>query len=281
METRESLLQNLYEAKNIIQQAEEVTQRYNDTKGKLLNRQVFVDVEKRTGTKVKNTIGKVIATILFGFFGFLTLIVLFASLSAPYKEVRFSAIVWVVIYIIALLLYIRHLGNRDKWYKQINRSGQMATDAENQRRAQINAQIEKEAELINAEMQEIRRVADERLTWYPRNYCYSEAVMFFISAIQNFRADSLKEAVNLYVEELQHRQVLDNQKQILNKQEENIRQQKVNNVLSAMNLFTNLSIKSAVKDNTAAVNSNTNAVYNNTAAVNAAKDAIKKLKNYR
>lgn len=154
---------------------------------------------------------------------------------------------------------------RKEKYAVMNRQGQMTVDAENQRRAQFNVQIEKEAERINDEMQEIQRVADEKLLWYPRNYCYSDAVIFFIRAIQDFRADSLKEAINLYVEELRHRQVLENQRNMISKQEEAVRQQKFNNVLSAMNLFATLNVRNAVDNNTDVINNNTAAInaYNN------------------
>lgn len=265
METREELLQNLYEAQGIIQQAEEITQRYNDTKSRLLNRQVFVQVENRTGTKVKNTAVDIIAIIGLGIWGFFTLILIMGSLIAEEPMMRMGVTVWTAIYVGAILLFVYMRIKRKEKYAVMNRQGQMTVDAENQRRAQFNVQIEKEAERINDEMQEIQRVADEKLLWYPRNYCYSDAVIFFIRAIQDFRADSLKEAINLYVEELRHRQVLENQRNMISKQEEAVRQQKFNNVLSAMNLFATLNVRNAVDNNTDAINNNTAAInaYNN------------------
>ena len=44
METREETLQNLYIAQDIIYKAEELTQRYNDTKDKILNLQTFTKI---------------------------------------------------------------------------------------------------------------------------------------------------------------------------------------------------------------------------------------------
>ena len=147
--------------------------------------------------------------------------------------------------------------------------GMQRTAMINQQIAEYNAQLEAQAEEINNGMEEVRQMADEYLYWYPRNYCYSDAVDFFIEAIQNFRADSLKEAINLYVEELRHRQVMQSQQEISNQQQEMlgqqqelIRQQKINNVLTTANLFANLSTASAVRQNTAAVNANSYAVQN-------------------
>ena len=62
-------------------------------------------------------------------------------------------------------------------------------------------------------------------SWYPENYCYVEAAEFFYNTIKNYRADSLKEAINLYEVTLHQRRVEDNQKQ-------SIKQQKLNNLLS-------------------------------------------------
>lgn len=265
METREELLKNLYEARDIIQRAENITQRYNDTKSRLLNRQVFVQVQDRTGTKIKNTAVDIIAIIVLGILGFFTFLSIIGALIMKDSMMWIEIFVWTAIYAATVLFVVYRRTKRKERYAEMNRQGQMAANAENERRAQFNAQIEKEVELINAEMQEIQQIADERLFWYPRSYCYSDAVMFLISAIQDFRADSLKEAVNLYAEELKHRQVLENQQHMLSKQEESIRQQRFNNVLSAMNLFATLSVKDAVNNNTAAVNANTDAinVYNN------------------
>ena len=34
--------------------------------------------------------------------------------------------------------------------------------------------------------------------WYPPAYCYVDAAEFLLQAVQNYRADTMKEAMNLY-----------------------------------------------------------------------------------
>lgn len=47
----------------------------------------------------------------------------------------------------------------------------------------------------------------------PEAYATMDAVVFFLTALHNMRADNLKEAINLYEEELHKRQMLDLQQQ--------------------------------------------------------------------
>lgn len=132
-------------------------------------------------------------------------------------------------------------------------------------------------------MQKIRQLADEQLYWYPRNYCYLETVTYFIEVIQNFRAVSLKEAINLFVQELQHRQVINGQQEMISKQDEMITHQKINNVLTSVGIFTNLGVMNAVNNNAAAVNQNTvsvnNAASRVSSSINKAADAASRAAN--
>lgn len=144
-------------------------------------------------------------------------------------------------------------------------------DEENAKIEAENAVIIKQAEALANEMEQIQALANQRLTWYPRNYCYSHAVRYFISAVENFRADTIKEAVNLYVEELRHREHMDK----LDTQ----------NMLTAANLYMSTRIHEAIQENTAAVhdeggritgaiNKNTEAVFGNTDAVRQAGEQV-------
>ncbi|MGN1420391.1 MAG: hypothetical protein ACI4XC_02610 [Eubacterium sp.] len=266
METREETLQKLYIAQDIIYRAEELTQRYNDTKDKILNLQTFTKIEDLKAPSLTKKIGKTILQFNIGlviiwfvyrycehFSKFFNSLVSFNTISLPRDTKNFIIDTLIVVSVISAGHIIRKM--RKKKYARINEQEQMRVNEENEKIMAYNEQINEEVKMINQEMIELRSIADEELYWYPRNYCYSEAVNYFINAIQNFRADCLKEAINLYVEELRHRQLMAQQQQIANQQYEIAKQQKINNVLSTANLFANLGTISAVNQNTTAVNS--------------------------
>ena len=69
------------------------------------------------------------------------------------------------------------------------------------------------------DLQKVQIAYRERVAyWYPDNYCSLDAVEFFYNAVNNYRADSLKEAINLYETALHQRRVEDTQKQALKEQ---------------------------------------------------------------
>lgn len=97
--------------------------------------------------------------------------------------------------------------------------------------------------------------------WYPPKYYSLDAVNFFIDALTNFEANSLSEAVKLYVQTQQFNQLMQSQKtliqlgqqQVVN-QEAMLRELKFANVLNVQNLALQFSTVSAINANTAAVN---------------------------
>ena len=120
---------------------------------------------------------------------------------------------------------------------------------------------------INKMQTELAKIIDG---WYPPSYCYFEAVDFFISAITNYKADNIKEAVNLF-DTAEHRQRMENcqqqlvqgqrmliasQNQIIEGQKVLIQQQKFTNMLQIQNMMlqienqraTESAIRSATSD---------------------------------
>ncbi|MGN0485249.1 MAG: hypothetical protein ACI4HI_17050 [Lachnospiraceae bacterium] len=100
---------------------------------------------------------------------------------------------------------------------------------------------------IDATLLELAKVQEEYAkncaSWFPKNYCCVAAVDSFIYNIENYRADNLKEAVNLYEEELHRRRMEDSQKKILdsqnamlNNQRQMIDQQNYANILAQSSL---------------------------------------------
>ena len=78
-------------------------------------------------------------------------------------------------------------------------------------------QVKENAVLVD--LQNVQVVYRDKLaSWYPENYCSVDAVEFFYNSIKNYRADNLKEAINLYETALHQRRVEDTQKQALQEQ---------------------------------------------------------------
>ncbi len=71
------------------------------------------------------------------------------------------------------------------------------------------AKNDKQIELYQQRLNEI--VADNAriMDYIPSDYHYTEAIAFFLKAVQNRRADSIKEAINLYEQELDRRNLIE------------------------------------------------------------------------
>ena len=86
-----------------------------------------------------------------------------------------------------------------------------------------------EQQVVN-EIEQIQQAYHDRVSWgYPGDYCSVDAAEFFYNAIKNYRADSIKEAINLYENTLHQRRMERNQKQAIAQAE---KQQKLNNLLA-------------------------------------------------
>lgn len=265
---REETLQNLYEARDIIVEAESITQNYNNLKSQLLSEKSYTKIEDRKITKIFDKTNKILTApikLFLYFLGIAMFIIPFVTYDYDYRMIPINFISGLLI--IALTYFVPRLRKKilKKEYEYKDKKAINQVIKENEYIAQRNAPINEMIAQVNQDMQNIRQIADEHLYWYPRNYCYSEAVNYFIEVIANFRADTLKEAVNLYVEELRHRQILDTQQQL-------VHQQKISNVLSTANLFVNLSTLNAVNQNTTAINNQTSslrsAISNQTSSIN-------------
>lgn len=91
--------------------------------------------------------------------------------------------------------------------------------------SQTMSAVEKNNSLIDGISRQIQSVAadgENKINELPRDYRYYYAAQFFEKALSNYRADSMKEAVNLF-EEYLHRQNLENQNQqmLINNQRQN------------------------------------------------------------
>ena len=278
-EERAVLLDNLYAAAAIIKKAEDTTQAYNDLMSRIKRmrrKREYVDIDKRITTKGIDFLKKVIFWVIAA-----PLILIFAIgavLSVTSGNMSMSTLLrglFSILIIIVIPIYlIRKIMGKGKtyWRAMRDQRGREATAEKNRQIDEENARIEAEnalilqqAEVVEQEMAQVRALADQRLKgWYPPKYCYSHAVNYFISAVENYQADTIGAAVNLYIEEMRH--------------QEHMEKMDTLNMLTAMNLFTNMQIRDAIHENTAAIHAegdritgaihqNTNAVHQNTNAV--------------
>lgn len=278
-EDRIILLNNLYGAADIIKKAEDTTQAYNDLMSRIKGMRrklVYVDIDKRITTKgidlLKKVIFWVIAAPLILIFAISTLL----SVTSGYMSTSalLQRLFGVLLVVVIPVYLIRKLMGKGKTYRRAmkDQRGREATAEKNKRIEEENAKIEaenalilQEAEVVEEEMAQVRALADQQLKgWYPPKYCYSHAVNYFISAVENYQADTIGAAVNLYIEEMRH--------------QEHMEKMDTLNMLTAMNLYTNMQIRDAIQENTAAIHAEgdriTNAIHQNTNAVNQNTNAV-------
>lgn len=200
METREELLSGLKEAVYILEQLSGIQQRLNQIRSQYKNQLAH----KKFGLLAKIVLG----FFILGCLGSLTS----GSMSTVVTQVIFTAGVYFVM---------------KMYYQSKNKS----IDQQNEQIAAENQNLSAREQDVIDELRNMQMVYQEKMSaWYPESYCSVDAAEFFLDAIKNYRADNIKEAINLYETTLHQRRVEDNQKQAL-------KQQKLNNLLSAGNLF--------------------------------------------
>lgn len=108
---------------------------------------------------------------------------------------------------------------------------------------------------VTAQESEAQKVRAMGQGWYPESYYTVDAVNFFIAGLKNFRADSMKELVNLYVEEGHRKRMEQSQAQIqrdtknlLNTERQVLNQMQYANVLNVMQLDMLASIDRSVRE---------------------------------
>lgn len=103
-------------------------------------------------------------------------------------------------------------------------------DKENEQIRTTNETTKVQEQQIVNEIEQIQQAYHDRVSWwYPSDYCSVDAAEFFYNVIKNYRADNIKEAINLYEVTLHQRRMESNQKQAIAQME---KQQKLNNLLA-------------------------------------------------
>lgn len=91
-----------------------------------------------------------------------------------------------------------------------------------------NSKVSKQEQELLSELNQIKLKKDKYLSsWYPMDYQNTDAANYFYSAIKNGKADSLREAVWLYDNYRQNREILAEQERENKLIEEKIRQDKL------------------------------------------------------
>lgn len=133
-----------------------------------------------------------------------------------------------------------------------------------------NSEVQSRYDEVTKRLQKLKDEMFSRTSsWYPKSYYSLNAVNFFISAIENFRADSVKEMVNLFEATKEYKDAIKVQQDINSSlKQQTLNQEKINkqlqyaNVLNITNLFLQAGTAAAVDANTQAVMDNTDAVKN-------------------
>lgn len=200
MNTREELLNGLNDAVSIIRQLSNIQIRLSQVRGQYKS---IIPNKK---------MGKLAKVILI----FLILNCIFSIVQFNIWGIILGAIEFVVAYVMIQFIY-----------KKMNEK----IDTDNQRIVTENENIKAQEQAVLNDLQNVQIAYRERVSyWYPDKYCSVDAVEFFYNVVKDYRADNIKEAINLYETTLHQRRMEENQKQA-------IKQQKLNNLLSAGSLM--------------------------------------------
>lgn len=184
MQTREELLNGLDDAVSVIRQLANVQQRLTNVRNEYKSHLPKTKREKRLSWCIFIIVSFMIGGFLHGIIG------------------------WILGDFVYIGGFVAGFFIRKKYYEYKNEK----IDQENQ-------VIKGKEQAVLADLQKVQAVYREKVGyWYPANYCSVDAVEFFRDVISNYRADSLKEAINLYETTLHQRRLENTQKQALKEQ---------------------------------------------------------------
>lgn len=204
METREELLNGLNDAVNILRQLVNDQHQLKKVRGQ------YRKIQPNLNWK-NMRIAYIVFIVVFLFYIYPSIAELFEfdSFFMPY---------------ITIILVV-YLGIKS--YCKINNK---KIDKENEQIRTTNETTKVQEQQIVNEIEQIQQAYHDRVSWwYPSDYCSVDAAEFFYNVIKNYRADNIKEAINLYEVTLHQRRIESNQKQAIAQME---KQQKLNNLLA-------------------------------------------------
>lgn len=200
---RQEVLHGLNNAVTLFRQQEALSQEYEQVQ------------QKDRPYEQKRKIGW-LGIIVLGFeiyyVGMVTLSLLYNTISGNTEDIEFLVLVSMigipVIITTYLLLRMRNV-KRNKW-----------VDKENIKIKELKKAIEIRKKEIKGEYAEVQKRIDRYLgDWYPEGYEKSYIAAFFYQVLENGRARTLGDAINLYEEECYRRRQSEENAQILNELE--------------------------------------------------------------
>ena len=141
-----------------------------------------------------------------------------------------------------------------------------SVNRKNQQIREYNAQVFAEVDRCDAVIAQCQaELRPETNAWFPVNYCYKDAVDWFVTAVENYRCDSVKELIRECEADARHREVMQSQadlrrsmetgfNQVIHNQREMSRLMRVNNALAVANVTATIQNTRAVERNISAVN---------------------------
>lgn len=199
MQTRDELLNGLNDAVSIIGQLANIQQRLNQVRSQYKN----ITPNKKMGKLAKLYLVYLVITS-------------FIKIAENGISIIFSQVIVIAVF----------FGLIKGYYILRNKK----IDSDNEKVRTYNENVKAQEQTVLNELQKVQVAYRERVGyWYPDKYCSVDAVGFFYNAIKDYRADNIKEAINLYETTLHQRRVEDNQKKA-------IEQQKLNNLLAVGSL---------------------------------------------
>lgn len=158
-----------------------------------------------------------------------------------------------IIILVALVIAVEYaiITKKNKQTREINAES-----------IQINANIKQQRQTLLSEYEQLQNELFRNTSaWYPERYYVTDAVEFFINAVRNYRADTVKELVNLYEEAAKHQEIIANQvqqtqlfNQLVEGQQASLGQLRFANMLNIINTLQLSSINANTRANTNAVN---------------------------
>lgn len=210
-------LHNLQIVTGIFQEFE---QAYNMVKSlPSQKRLVFNEVDVPDSVKsVASTGSSIMVTVIAYVILIIPSVVVAAVLAALLRLTQHTGLI-VLVSIVINVIGAKYLGGIIS--KKINAGGNKIQNtinqhirSNNQAAGVHNAEVDRQIALAQQKCNAIRQqISQMDMSWYPPDYCYSDASTFFYKAVNNDMCETLGEAVKLYREELFRDQVLANQQQ--------------------------------------------------------------------
>ena len=230
MQTREDVLGTLKYLYSGVSNIEQLTDKKQQIIAQIngLSNEISFETDRRNkgisqsklnvnkGKNIASTVVLIIGAIVFGIaFLFTRLLLVLSAGTEIYGAKILCNLILIVVAVVVIIAFLIARGATGAIGNSITTASANAVpDAEN-KIANYNNQIENLIVMlpqIDSQIAVAYSGIEDLVRSFPRDYCYSEAIERFIFYISNLRADSLKEAINMYEDEVYKEKMLTEQK---------------------------------------------------------------------